>query len=201
MKYIFTILGFVLGLMTMNLWGIVLGALLGHSLDRLVGRHRANGGGRADQRIMKIPQDARPAFFLCTFSMLAKISKADGLVSDDERRRIEDYIDNELNLDQKHKKLALDVFNEALESPLTFRDYAEKFKETYPDRVKIVDTMIDILVQVSVSDGVLSPEEDELLRSGALLLGLTLNHYQRLKKQYVRSEMAGDEGSSSKFLH
>ena len=71
---------------------------------------------------------------------------------------------------------------------LELRDYAEKFRKTYPERFRLFDSMIEILVEVSVADGVLSTREDKLIRSAALLLGLTEPGYEGIRANYVRAE-------------
>lgn len=135
---------------------------------------------------MDIPSDSQATFIVCTFSMLGKIAEADGEVSPDEIRRIGEFVDRELKLDAKTRALALRVFEEALESPLELRDYAERFQSAFPDRVQRQEQMIDILTAVSAADGTLSPEEDRLIRSAALLIGLTEPGYLRIREKHVR---------------
>lgn len=139
------------------------------------------GLGRA--RAMNLPADAQSAFLVCTFSMLGKLAEADGQVSKDEEEKVKQYAEERLLLDTKTKALALKVFKDAVSSPLQLRDYAEKFRSTYPDRVQLLDRMVEILVEVSAADGVLAPREEELARSAALLLGLTEAGYERIKKK------------------
>ena len=137
---------------------------------------------------MTIPPDSPTAFFVCTFSMLGKLAAADGTISKEEVRKVEEYIETTLKLDKKRKKLALGIFQEAAGSPMEMQDYAIQFHKSFPDRVQLLDRMIEILVEVSVADGVLSMREDKLIRSAALLLELTEPHYERIKAKYVRPE-------------
>lgn len=139
---------------------------------------------------MNLPPESRAAFIVCAFSMLGKIAAADGVVSVSEIRRVEEYIDRELKLEPKLKAMALKTFRDAADSPLEIRDYAERFQRAYPDRVHHLDRMVQILFEVSVADGRFTQEEDELIRSAAILLGLSDPAYQRLKKQYTDSRLA-----------
>src|SRR5690349_6224214 len=50
------------------------------------------------------------AFFTCVFSMLAKLAKADGAISTDEIKVVEQFMRAELSLDPRREKLAKDVF-------------------------------------------------------------------------------------------
>ena len=134
-------------------------------------------------RQMNLPAESQGAFIVCAFSMLGKLAEADGEISKEEIGVVENYVDTRLNLDRRHRKLALRVFREASSSPLELRDYAEKFHRTYPDQVQLSDKMIEILVEVSAADGVLAPREDALIRSAALLLGLTGAGYERIRSK------------------
>ena len=68
------------------------------------------------------------------------------------------------------------------------QDYAIRFHRSFPDRVQLLDRMIEILLEVSVADGVLSLEEDKMIRSAALLLELSEPGYERLKAKYVTAQ-------------
>ncbi len=132
---------------------------------------------------MNIPVESRAAFIVCTFSMLGKIAAVDGNITSDEVARIERYIDRELKLDNEHRALAIRVLNESFTSPLELRDYAEKFNTTFRDRVQLPDGIITVLLELSAVDGVVLPEEEQLVRSAALLLGLSIPAYERIKEK------------------
>lgn len=138
---------------------------------------------------MKYPEESQAAFLVCTFSMLAKIVAADGAVSPREMSAITGYMDNELQYDKKAKALAMKVFDDALDSPLELRDYAQKFKDAFPDRVQLLDRIVQILLEVSFADGMLDPAEDSEVRTAALLLGMSDPGYQRLKKKFITTRL------------
>jgi DnaJ like chaperone protein len=153
-----------------------------------MGKRRESAPGRNARSFqdMNIPPESRAAFIVCVFSMLGKLAEADKHVSPEEAAKIESYIDSHLRLDRETRALALRVFGEAAISPLELRDYAEKFRKTYPERYRLCDSIIEILVELSVADGVLSIREDELIRSAALVLGMTEPAYQGIKAKHVR---------------
>ena len=132
---------------------------------------------------MRLPSDSPAAFITCTFAMLGKIAAADGKVSAEEVRKVERYIDEDLKLDAKLRVLALQVFNEAFASPLELRDYADKFSSVFKNRVQLQDQVVEVLLCLSMADGRLTAEEDRLVRSAALLLGLTVPGYERIKQK------------------
>jgi DnaJ like chaperone protein len=135
---------------------------------------------------MNIPAEARAAFITCVFSMLGKLAEADTRVSSEETAKVEAYIDLHLRLDRKTKALALKVFRDAANSPLELSDYAEKFRQTYAESDRLCDSIIEILVELSVADGVVSSREDELMRSAARVFGMTALGYEGIKAKHVR---------------
>ncbi len=141
-----------------------------------------------DSRAMNLPEDSRSAFLVCVFSMLGKLASADGQISPEETAKVEEYMDSDLKLDQRTRSLALKVFRESVSSPLDLRDYAERFRQTHRERYRMFDAMIEILVELSAADGVLSSREDALIRSAALVLGLTVPAYEGIKAKHVRGQ-------------
>ena len=132
---------------------------------------------------MKLPSESPATFITLTFSLLGKIAASDGKVSADEIHRVERYVDKELQLEPKLKALAMQVFADAFDSPLEVRDYAEKFSSTFRDKVQMADQVVELLLCLSAADGAITTEEDQLVRSAALLLGLSTVGYNRLKEK------------------
>jgi DnaJ like chaperone protein len=137
---------------------------------------------------MEIPANAETAFIICAFGMLGLIAAADGEVSKAEFGAIGRLIDSRLKFDKKRKELALEIFAEARSNPLEMRDYALKFKQALPDRIVLRDQVVQVLLELSVLDGKLSVREDSLIRSAALVLGLSDEAYQRMKRKVVQPE-------------
>ena len=144
---------------------------------------RSHGLGSDYQYLSKLPQESLSAFFLCTFSLLGKLSLADGKVSTDERIRIQLYVEEELHLPSHLKNLALQIFEESLNSPLSHRDYLNEFKKAFPHRVQLQGNLIRLLIAVSKADGFLGAREDAFIRSVALLLDFSEDHYEQIKAE------------------
>ena len=154
----------------------------------LIGRTRRKHAVGSSATLMKLPSHSRSSFILCTFSMLAKLAESDGDISGEEIARVRSYIYETLNLDRKTSELALRVFSDATKSPLELRDYAEKFQKSFSEQVLVLNAAVEILVDLSLADGRLSPNEDELLRSAALLLGMSEPGYERIKKERLGTQ-------------
>ena len=63
---------------------------------------------------MNRTQHQQMTFFVGVFSMLAKIAAVDGTVSQKERRKVEEFMDRDLNLDSATKQSALRIFETAV---------------------------------------------------------------------------------------
>ena len=168
---------FVLFLAAVGVWFVVRGGERGERRPREKTR---------DSQEMNIPDESRAAFITCVFSMLGKLAEADEHVSPEEAAKVESYIDSHLRLDRETKALALKVFRDAATSPLDLRDYAQKFRQTYAQSDRLCDSIVEMLVQLSVADGIVSAREDELMRSAALALGMTEPGYEGIKAKHVR---------------
>lgn len=137
---------------------------------------------------MNIPSHAEAAFISCTFGMLGLIAHADGRVSRLEESFVENYLSKELKFDRKRRALAMKIFREAKDSPLEMRDYANRFRKELGNRIPLRDTVVEVLISLSIADGRLDPEEDTLIRSAALLLDLSESAYEGMKRKYIRPE-------------
>lgn len=146
--------------------GVVLGAALGHVVDKAVGAQvPAFGHGTAQEQ-------HQAAFFVTTFALLGKMAKADGQVSPDEIRSVENYM-HRLGFDARRRKLAIGVFQEAKNAPVSHLDYAEQFARIFGAAGELKVELIRILHEVALADGQLHPNEATLLREVAEVLGLS----------------------------
>ena len=151
------IIGFIFGLRTVGFFGGIICAILGGWLQHKFSRmERAKGAGR-NSRL------DRELLFLGTMAaMFAKIAKADGHVDRTEIEEVERAF-RRLNLRPARREYCIRVFREAKDNNYSIYDYADRFAELEVDQdIRII--LYDILWDIASADGVLSPEEDEMLR-------------------------------------
>ncbi len=98
MTWVGKILGGGLGFLLGGPIGAVLGAVLGH--------HTMDSGGGFSGL-----ENKQGIYFAATFSMLGKIAKADGVVTDDEVQVIDQVMRNNLQLSPQARLFAIDIFN------------------------------------------------------------------------------------------
>jgi len=73
-----------------------------------------------------------------------------------------------------------------MDSQGSFRDFAKQFYMEFQSQPQLLDLMIDILLRVSVADGFLSKDEEDLILSAARTFKFTEEEYTKLRSRYVK---------------
>ena len=170
MSWMGKMLGGGIGFMVGGPIGAVLGAVLGH--------HTMDSGNFLDQ-----DEERHGIYFVTTFSMLGKLSKADGQVSPEEIEVVERIMTDSLRLPLQARQFAIKIFNTAKDSRETFEDYARQFYGAFHDHPEVLVSLVDLLLRISHADGVLHPAEDRLIEQAVDIFGIG-PEYQQIKARY-----------------
>lgn len=162
--------------------GAVAGAVFGHAFD--VNDDRRLGVGA--RRQLSAAEESQMTFFVAVFSMLARLAMADGRITPEETKTIEQFMDRDLSLSPGNKQIAIRIFNQAANSNNSFDEFADQFYTRFHDKPELLDLMLDILLRVSLADGVLNAQEESLILSAARTFNYSDAAYQRIRKRYVR---------------
>lgn len=161
-------------------FGGPIGAIGGAALGAIVDSGADTGGAALSGR-----ENAQMAFFVTTFSLLGKLAKADGVVTNHELQAVAGFMD-EIGLDEKTRRFAGGVFNSAKKLDAPFEDLARQFYTVSGgDRMRLA-IMIDILMRVALADGEYHPEEERMIKRAAALFHFSEDEYSKLKSQYVK---------------
>ncbi len=165
--------------------GAVAGAAFGHTFvdkreDEYLNALTGGQGGLSSN------EEAQLIFFTAAFSMLAKICKADGQISEKEIQAVEAFMARDLQLDQEGQETAKRIFRQAIDSPEQFEGFAQQFYLVFKAQPNIIELMVDILLRVSTADGHMSPEEERMLLLAIHIFKVSERDYTRLKSKYVR---------------
>jgi DnaJ like chaperone protein len=186
------VLGFMLGSFVGGpLFGII-GAVIGSSLGRGLNLTQSRGGFSSQSQTT----GGDNLFFISLFSMLGKMAKADGQVSESEMNTIRQFMTRDLNLDPLHQSQAMAIFNRSLSSPESFEQYAQQFYIRFRSRPQFIELMIDALVRVAYADSVVHPAEQHLLESAVRIFQVTSYTYESIKNRYVNGQGSRNSGSS-----
>ncbi len=167
------IIGGSVGFMLGGPLGAVAGMALGALYDAGTGAPRVRLGPG---------EEAHLAYFVAAFSMLGKLSKADGVVSREEIAVVERFMRNNLGLSAEARRYAVQIFNRAKSSPDRFEDYAAQFYSLFHDRREIILSMFELLVAVASADGVIHPGEEGMLRNAARIFHIHSSQYANIKQ-------------------
>lgn len=165
--------------------GAVAGAAFGHTFDKKEDAY-LSGSDMALHQGLSTGEAAQMTFFVAVFSMLAKIAKVDGRVTEQEIASIESFMVNDLQLDAQGRQHAVTIFRQALHSSETFEAFAVQFYRTFYNQPRMIEVMLDILVRVSTADGELSPSEEHLILSAVRIFNVSEIDYALIKSKYVR---------------
>ena len=181
MGWLGKILGGTIGFALGGPLGAIIGAVFGHRFDMSGEHHYADARSR-----LSYHEQAQMTFFLAAFSMLAKLAKADGYISKEETHSIENFMVHDLNLDPEGKRIATRIFRTAIDSPASFQDFATQFYNQFQHQPQLLELMMDVLLRVSVADGVLSESEETLILSAARIFNFGEQKYTELRSRYAK---------------
>ena len=162
MSWLGKILGGGLGAIFGGPIGAVVGASLGHQFYDV--RQKPD---------LSALEHKQPVYFVATFSMLAKLAKADGVVTQHEIDVIDRVMRHNMRLTDEARDFAIRVFNEAKNSSQSFADYARQMATEFGSSPEILVSMMELLFVVGHADGRIDPPEERLLREAAALFGLS----------------------------
>lgn len=172
MSWLGKILGGGLGMMMGGPIGAVLGAVIGHhTLDK--------GGG-----IHFSPLESRQSmYFTAVFSMLGKLAKADGRVSQYEIDTIERLMRDNFRLTPQARNFAIKIFNAAKESTNSFDDYARQLQQLFGHSPEVLASVVELLMMVAHADGDLHPEEERMILAAVHIFGVE-TEYGQIKSRF-----------------
>ena len=181
MSWLGKIVGGTIGFALGGPLGAIAGAAFGHTFDRKNERLYIGGQTR-----LSTGEEAQFTFFVAAFSMLGKLAKADGRVSEEEIDAVNKFMLYDLNLDPESRMAAMNIFNAAIESSESFDDFATQFYSQFRVQPQMLELMIDILLRVSIADGTMSESEERLIRSAVRIFNFGDERYKKLKSKYVQ---------------
>ncbi len=197
MAWIGKIIGGTVGLVLGGPLGLVAGAAFGHMIDRSSDTVEQQRGGERKSSFGFFNQQgagmafggnsqyqAQLVFFVGTFSMLAKLAKADGTVSEPERRKVQEFIEQDLRLVGESRDAAIRIFETALREGGTFEEFAFQYYQQFSHDRNMLELAIDILYRVGMADGSLTNAEQKLIYSAVHIFRLPESVIETLRTKY-----------------
>ena len=120
--------------------------------------------------------------FIDLFSMLAKLCKADGVVTKEEVDFISRYMQHELKLAWDDQQEAIAIFNKAKNSTSTFQFHAQRLKKENAEDILFLTDIVDLFFHLSTQSGILKKEQERLIIESIAIFESHENAYFRYKK-------------------
>lgn len=175
------IVGGTLGMAIGGPLGAIFGAAFGHAFDtspqQLEYQERSS---------LSPGEQSQLTFFVATFSMLAKLAKADGVVTEEEVASVESFMVNDLRLSPHSRNVAMNIFNTAIHSPEDFSQFATQFYQKFALQPQMLELMIDMLLRVAIADGNLSQGEEDLIEKAVFIFRFHRPRFEQLKSKYIK---------------
>lgn len=165
--------------------GAVLGFLIAGILER---------GKRAERHSWDMgpglgesgAESLQMVFFTAMFSLLAKVAKSDGRISEEEGRHFLMLLD-QMGLDSGMRRIAVATFNEAKDSPYSSREFAQQLAaicRIHRGGAVLLRQFFYQLMSMAAIDGVFSSQKDQLLRQIAGIFGLSASEVEQAYSQF-----------------
>ena len=170
----------------MSIWGRLLGGAAGFALGGPIGAILGvMAGGAFDRRsrskssfnFNRIDNNQKQQIFTISFIILsAKLAKSDGQVTDDEIRAFKEKFKvpkSELNKVAK-------IFNEAKKDSYGYKEIANQVGNLFSDNKILLEELLNNLFFIAASDGNISVNEVDLLKSISKSFKFSEKDFQRI---------------------
>ena len=153
--------------------GAILGAVLGHKVEGAAFGHNRHSGPVSYAGMQS--RDRAKLFCGSAAAMLAKMAKADGVVTQDEIAGVENAF-RRLGFTPAARRYAIDVFRRAKDDRHTIYEYAQEFAAAV-DSVEVRELFYEILWDIAGADGRISQNELLILQRIPRALGIRIDWY------------------------
>lgn len=181
--------------------GGLLGAVVGHSLDKgIEDLEDTPLDHKFDQQ-----EDIQVAFFTATFSIMGHVAKADGKVTESEIKMAQSIMQKML-LNDEQKALAINLFTQGKQSDFDPISVLKQFKKVAARRSNLFTMFMEIQLSTALADGELHQAEQKILLDIAELLGFKRQQFEQLlarssaQYSYSHYQQATQEKTSGQVI-
>ncbi len=173
--------------------GLIVGAIIGHSLDIVASTKIQTARAKKYWRA-RANEQYHQVFIGSVFSMLGKLCAADGNLNAKENEAVEKVINEMLKLRRRDRNEALKIFRAAYRQPNSFQYDAAQYYEVHRDDQTSLENFLSVLFSVAVADGKLTANEEQLLRSAASVFNVSDTRYEELRTMFTGQRSARANG-------
>jgi DnaJ like chaperone protein len=163
-KFFGGVAGFVLGGPLGAILGVMAGSYFDRTADVSMGSERH--------------YDAETVFWTSLSVLVAKLSKADGVVSKDEVQTFNNFL-TQRQATIENQRFCAEVFNRAKSDSRGFESFADDIYDIWHHDRNVLTEIFILLVNVAKADGHLHPLEERFLARVAVIFRFSQSDYQR----------------------
>ena len=153
--------------------GALLGAAIGHSFDKGVSGIDAMAPDELST------ESIQAAFFTATFSIMGRIAKSDGIVSQSEINVAQATMAR-MQLNSEQQQAAQALFNKGKASDFDYQAVAKQLRKECVRRTNLLQMFLEIQIATALADGELHNSEQSLLLELAEVLGFKRAQFEQL---------------------
>lgn len=167
--------------------GAILGAVAGEAVASAEAEEapRARPRSRRAEASSGTKEDRAGVFLVAVVSLLAKLAKADGLVSRREIRVIDEFLRSGLGLSGADRKAAIRIFEAAKRDQHSFEDMAIQIYQLFQKDRDGLRNLMGILMSVGAADGRWHPEVERRLQRVARIFDYADAEFAQLKALHL----------------
>lgn len=175
----------------------IFGALIGYIAGSFIDRYRAYGAGA----INPFTSAHRQTVFLETlFTLMGKLAKADGHISQGEIAHVEDFM-RKVGMSSEHRQLAIALFKQGAAPDFDIGPKLDEFMVMCGHTHNLRHVLLVYLIVMALSDGRMDAAEERLLTTIALHLGYDQAAFRQLLEMVSnQSRFAGGKTESPTAL-
>jgi DnaJ like chaperone protein len=187
------IIGALLGLAFARLPGLFIGLAVGHMFDIGYAKEFSNKGGFARYFSSKNGIQRQAIFFHALFSTLGHISKADGKVTPEEIA-VASQLMNNMSLRGNIRKEAQQAFRDGKAKDFPLEHMLGEFKKYSHGRRDVLQVFLEILIGAACADGRITPAELTVLEKVARALNFSAKDLHFFITTYEASQRFRSQG-------
>lgn len=180
-------IGGALGALLGGPLGALFGAALGDFVEKGMGKE-SPARGRTARGASAAPDSL--VFCAAAAAMLAKVAKADGVVSREEIASVEAAFAR-LGFSPQARAYAIDVFRRAKDDAHSINDYAREFARAVPS-IEVREFLYELLWDIACADGRVTPAELEMLRRITTPLSIPPYWFHTMSRERLGPGGAGE---------
>jgi len=170
------IIGAIVGYLIWGFWGLLIGLILGHQIDRRLPRFLLL---LLKRTVIKHQERVQKVFFESTFLVMGHLAKADGRVSEQEIRLARQVM-QQMNLSETATQEAITLFGRGKAADFDLSETLRALRQVALSHRNLAQMFVEIQLGAAYADGALETAERTILLKVCEALGFSEAEFNRL---------------------